>query len=57
MEALLLTLDVICMILLLRNVVRVSRSGDAKDLGIFRYVDSPSEGTAPMNKSKGKTSA
>lgn len=37
MEAFLLTLDVISLILLCRGVLRVSRSGDDKDLGWFAY--------------------
>jgi hypothetical protein len=40
MEAILLTLDVACMILLLRNVLRVIKSGNPADLGIFSYKDS-----------------
>jgi hypothetical protein len=37
MEAFLLTLDVACMVLLLRNVLRVIKSGNPADLGIFSY--------------------
>jgi hypothetical protein len=45
MEAFLLSLDVAVMILFLRNVLRVLKSGDPADLGIFAY-SSP-----PLNKS------
>lgn len=37
MEAALLTLDVFCIILLLRNLLRVEKTGDEAALGIFRY--------------------
>lgn len=44
MEAFLLTLDVACIVLLMRNVLRVIKSGKVEELGIFRYSDSPKEG-------------
>jgi hypothetical protein len=51
MESILLTLDVACMILLLRNVLRVINSGNSSDLGIFSY---PSDSTI-VKPAKGKT--
>jgi hypothetical protein len=42
MEAFLLTLDIACVVLLLRNVLRVIKSEDPKDLGVFNYNESPS---------------
>jgi len=42
MESFLLTLDIACVVLLLRNVLRVLKSGDPKDLGVFNYSESPS---------------
>jgi hypothetical protein len=42
MESFLLTLDIACVVLLLRNVLRVIKSEDPKDLGIFNYSESPS---------------
>lgn len=41
MEAFLLTLDVVCMIWLCRGVIRVHRSGDSKDMGLFAYRETP----------------
>jgi hypothetical protein len=37
MESFLLTLDIACVVLLLRNVLRVIQSEDPKDLGVFSY--------------------
>ena len=42
MESFLLTLDIACVVLLLRNVLRVIKSEDPKDLGVFNYSESPS---------------
>lgn len=39
MEALLLTLDVFCMVLLLLGVARVARLGDPAKLGVFSYLE------------------
>jgi len=43
MEAFLLTLDVACIALLMRNVLRVIKFGEIEELGIFRYRESPKE--------------
>ncbi len=47
MEALLLTLDVACVILLMRNVLRVIKTDNPKELGIFRYKE-----LFPLEKAK-----
>lgn len=39
MESILLTLDVACMVLLLRNVLRVIKTGNLADLGIFSFTE------------------
>lgn len=57
MEALLLTLDLVCMGMLLLGVWRVMRSGDVEQLGIFRYEvqrrgKSASSANATGNKAK-----
>jgi hypothetical protein len=39
MESLLLTLDVACVILLLRNVLRAIKSDNPEDLGIFCFTE------------------
>lgn len=39
MESLLLTLDVACVILFLRNVLRTIKSDNPEDLGIFRFTE------------------
>lgn len=41
MEAFLLTVDVLCIILLVRNTLRVIKYGNVEDLGVFRFKDSP----------------
>jgi hypothetical protein len=51
MEALLLTLDVACVILLIRNVLRVIKTENPEDLGIFRYKN-----PSPLDNSKKTTS-
>lgn len=52
MEAFLLTCDVFCVIVLLRNVLRVVKSGKEKDLGIFCYDDFKPD-IKPLNNKNG----
>lgn len=51
MEAFLLTLDIACVVLLLRNVLRVIKSEDPKDLGVFYYSESPTVISLEKNRS------
>ena len=57
MEALLLTLDVACVILLLRNVLRVIKTENPADLGIFRYPIKPTIAEPTLTKSGANKSA
>jgi hypothetical protein len=52
MESILLTLDVACVVLLLRNVLRFIKSEDPKDLGVFGYHQSQNI-AIPKNKING----
>ena len=52
MESFLLTLDIACVVLLLRNVLPVIKSGDPKDLGVFNYSESHS--AISINKRSGE---
>ncbi len=50
MEALFLTFDVICVILLLRNVLRVIKSENPKELGMFGYDETHSVDLSLKNR-------
>jgi hypothetical protein len=53
MEAFLLTLDVVFMGLLVFAVIRVYRSGNEDDLGLFGYVRTNKKTPPPKNGGEG----